>query len=106
MNFRNFVDMMRPYYFQIIFGPLSLLPKSFALIIFLQLVVQEKEDMKQNWGMNIVKIVDNVEVRVKYRFIFGLKKLLLLKFISQYTKRKTNKQTNRKKENKPMLGLT
>ena len=46
--------------FQIIFGPLSLLPKSFATMIFLQLVVQEKEDMKQNREINIVKIVDNV----------------------------------------------
>ena len=28
--------------------------------IFLQLVVLEKEYRKQNWGMNIVKAVDNV----------------------------------------------
>jgi len=60
MNFRNFVDMMRPPCFQIIFRPLSLLPNSFALMILLQLVVQEKEDVKQNWKINIVKIVDNV----------------------------------------------
>ena len=39
------------------------------------------------------------EVKVKYGFILGLKKLLLLKSISQFTKKK-NKQTNkyRKKE--------
>ena len=36
------------------------LPNSFATMIFFQLVVQEKEDMKQNRGMNIVKIVNNV----------------------------------------------
>ena len=60
MNFGTFVDMMRLPFFQIVFGPLSLLLKSFAMMIFLQLVVQEKEDMKQNWGMNIVKIMDTV----------------------------------------------
>ena len=60
MNFGNFVDMMRPYCFQIVFGPLSLLQKSFAMMIFLQLVVQKKEYMNQNWGMNIVKIVDKM----------------------------------------------
>ena len=60
MNFENFVDMMRPSCFQIIFGPLSLLPKSFPMMIFLQLVVQEKEYMNQNWGMNIVKIVNKM----------------------------------------------
>jgi len=42
MNFENFVDMMRPPCFQIIFGPPSLLPNSFAMMIFLQLVVQER----------------------------------------------------------------
>ena len=42
------------------FGPLSLLPNSFATMIFLQLVVRKKEDVKQNRGINIVKIVDNV----------------------------------------------
>ena len=60
MNFGNFVDKMRPSGFQIIFIPPFLLPNSFPMIIFLQLVVQEKKDMKQNQGMNIVKIVDNV----------------------------------------------
>ena len=58
--FENFVDMMRPSSFQIIFGPLSLLRNSFAMMIFLQLVVQEKKYMNQNWGMNIVKIVDKM----------------------------------------------
>ena len=60
MNVGNFVDMMRPYCFQIVFGPLSLLPKSFAMMIVLQLVVQEKEYMNQNWGMNILEIVDKM----------------------------------------------
>ena len=60
MNFENFVGMMRLSCFQIIFGPLSLLLKSFATMIFLQLVIQKKEDMKQNRGINIVKIVDNL----------------------------------------------
>jgi len=45
------------------------------------------------------------EVGVKYGFILGLKKLMLLKSISQFTKKK-NKQTKKEKENKPMLGLT
>ena len=48
------------------------------------------------------------EVRVKYGFILGLKKLLL-KSISQQTQTKgKNKQRNKQKEkksNKPMLGL-
>jgi len=37
---------------------------------------------------------------VKYRFILGLKKLLLLKSISQFTKKRkqTNRQTNKEKE--------
>ena len=34
MNFENFVDMMRTSCFRIVFGPLSLLPKSFAMMIF------------------------------------------------------------------------
>ena len=54
------MDMMRPSCAQIVFGHLLLLPKSFAMMIFLQLVVQKKEDMKKNQGINIVKIVDNV----------------------------------------------
>ena len=62
MNFENFVDMMKPPCFQIVFVPLSLLPKSFAMIFFLQLVVLEKEDVKQNRGMNIVKFLDNVKI--------------------------------------------
>ena len=60
MNFENFVDLMRPPCFQIIFGPLSLLPNSFPTMIFLQLVVQKNEDVKQNRRMNIVKFMDNV----------------------------------------------
>ena len=31
------------------------------MTIFLQLVAKEKEDVKQNWGINIVKIVDKVD---------------------------------------------
>ena len=39
------------------------------------------------------------EVGVKYGFILGLKKLLLLKSISQFKKNKqTNNQTNKEKE--------
>ena len=49
------------------------------------------------------------EARVKYGFILGLKKLLLLKSISQFTKRKqTNKQTNKqikKKKKKKKTSL-
>ena len=60
MNFGNLVDMMRLPFFQIIFGPLSLLPNSFAMMIFLQLVVQKKEYMNQNQGVNIVKIVNKM----------------------------------------------
>ena len=54
-----------------------------------------------------LELSESNDVRVKYGFILGLKKLLLLKSISQFTK-KENKQTNkqREKENKPMLGLT
>jgi len=57
-NFGNFVDMMRPSGFQIVFGPVLLLPNSFQMMIFLQLVVQEKEYMNQNWWMNILEIMD------------------------------------------------
>ena len=56
-----------------------------------------------------LELSESNEVRVKFGFIFGLKKLLLLKSISQFTrKKKTNKQTNKEKEkeNKLMLGLT
>ena len=61
MNFGNFVNMMRPSCFQISFGPLSLLPKSFVTMIFLQLVVQEKEDTKQNREMKILdKVAENL----------------------------------------------
>ena len=60
-----------------------------------------------------LKLSESNEVGVKYGFILGLKKFLLLKSISQFTK-KENKQTNKQtikekekeKENKPMLGLT
>ena len=60
MNFENLVDMMRLPFFQIVLGPLSPLPNSFPMMIFLQLVVQEKEYMNQNRGVNIVKIVDKM----------------------------------------------
>ena len=43
------------------------------------------------------------EIGVKYGFILGLKKLLLLKSISQFTKEKnkqTNKQTNKQRKRK------
>ena len=54
------------------------------------------------------ELSESNEIGVKYEFILGLKKILLLKSISQFTKEKTNKQTNKEKEkeNKPMLGLT
>ena len=42
-----------------------------------------------------LELSESNEVRVKYGFIFELKKLLLLKSISQFTKKKTNKQTNK-----------
>ena len=60
MNFENFVDMIRLPFFQIIFGLLSLLPNSFPMMIFLQLVVQEKEYMNQNRGVNIMKIMNKM----------------------------------------------
>ena len=58
-----------------------------------------------------LKLSESNEVRVKYEFILRLKKLLLLKSISQFIRKKdkqTNKQTNKEKEkeNKPILGLT
>ena len=58
-----------------------------------------------------LELSESNEVRVKYGFIFELKELLLLKSIAQYTAKKktinqTNKQINKEKENKPMLGLT
>ena len=43
-----------------------------------------------------LKLSESNEVEVKYGFILGLKKLLLLKSISQFTKKKTNKQRKRK----------
>ena len=55
------------------------------------------------------ELSESNEVGVKYGFILGLKKLLLLKSKLQFTKKeKKNKQTNKEKEkeNKPMLGLT
>ena len=52
-----------------------------------------------------LELSESNKVGVKYGFIYGLKKLLLLKSISQFTK-KENKQTNKQKENKPMLELT
>ena len=50
-----------------------------------------------------LELFDN-EVDVKYGFIVGLKKLLLLNSISQTNtkkKEKTNKQTKRNKNSKP-----
>ena len=57
MNFGNFVDMMRPY---CLFWASIASSKVLCNDDFFQLVVQKKEDMKKNRGMNIVKIVDNV----------------------------------------------
>jgi len=44
-----------------------------------------------------LELSESNKVEVKYAFIFGLKKLLLLKSISQFTKMKTNKQIKKKK---------
>ena len=41
-----------------------------------------------------MELSESIEVGVKYEFILALKKLLLLKSISQFTKKK-NKQTNK-----------
>ena len=41
------------------------------------------------------ELSESSEVRMKYGFILELKILLLLKSISQLTKKKTNKQTNK-----------
>ena len=60
MNFENFVYMMRPSGIQIVFGPLSLLPNSFPMMIFLQLVVQEKEYMKLDVGRWLAIILRGV----------------------------------------------
>ena len=50
------------------------------------------------------ELSESNKVGMKYEFILGLKELLL-KSISQFTKKK-NKQTNKEKENKSILGLT
>ena len=44
-----------------------------------------------------LKLSESNEIGVKYGFILGMKKLLLLKSISQFTKKKkqTNEQTNK-----------
>jgi len=52
-----------------------------------------------------LELSESIEVRVKYGFILGLKKLLLLKSISQFTKKKNNKQTNKEKEKEKKTGL-
>ena len=46
------------------------------------------------------ELSESNEVGVKYGFILGLKKLLLLKSISQFTKEKTNKQTKKERKRK------
>ena len=49
-----------------------------------------------------LELSESNEVGVKYGFILGLKKLLLLKSISQFTRKKnkqTNKQIKKKKRN-------
>ena len=61
MTLKNLVEMMNPTCFEEFFvGTQAWLLYSFVSLIFLQLVVQEKEDMKQNRRMNIIEIVDNV----------------------------------------------
>ena len=45
------------------------------------------------------ELSESNEVGVKYEFILSLKKLLLLKSISQFTKKK-NKQTNKQQKRK------
>ena len=57
MNLENIVELGRPTFFEIFVRPLAWLLYSFLIQFFLQLVVLEKEYRKQNWGMNIVKIV-------------------------------------------------
>ena len=47
-----------------------------------------------------LELSESNEIRVKYEFILGLKKLLLLKSISQFTKKKTNKQTKKERKRK------
>ena len=47
------------------------------------------------------ELSESNEVGVKYGFVLGLKELLWLKSISQYTKKKTNKQqTNKQRKRK------
>ena len=50
MNFGNFVDMMKPSGFQIVFGPLSLLSNSFPMMIFSSIGGSGKEVYESKLG--------------------------------------------------------
>ena len=57
----NIMKLERPLFSEIVAQPLkSWLLYSFLTHIFLQWLVQEKEYRKQNWAMEIVKIMDKV----------------------------------------------
>ena len=61
-TFENTGELERPTYSEIVARPLTgWLLYSFLTQIFLLLVVLEKEYRKQNWEMNIVKIVKIVD---------------------------------------------
>ena len=54
------------------------------------------------------ELSESNEVGVKYGFLLGLKKNVVIKIYFIIYKKQTNKQINKEKEkeNKPMLGLT
>ena len=60
--------------------------------------------------MTGLELSESNEVGVKYGFILGLKKFLLLKSISQSNtnqkKQTNNKESRKKSKTKPILGLT
>ena len=58
MNLRNIVELGRP---EIFVRPPAWLLYSFLSRISFQWVSLKKEYRKQNWGMNIVKIMDKVD---------------------------------------------
>ena len=58
----NIVELERPYFSEVVSRPLvDWLLYSFLALIFLQWEVQKKEYRKQNWGVEIVEIVKNVD---------------------------------------------
>ena len=62
MNLENIMELGRPTFSEIVARPLACwLQYSFLIRIFLQLVVLKNEYRKQNWRINIVKIMKIVD---------------------------------------------